>query len=48
LSKLQSIDYRKAVMYTLVCLVIFVLFMMAFYIGRMSAPQASTYNSYSY
>lgn len=48
-SKLQSIDYRKAVMYTLICLVIYILFMMAFYIGRMSASQApSTYSSYSY
>lgn len=48
-STLQSIDYRKAVMYTLVCLVIYVLFMIAFYIGRMSASQAPTaYSSYSY
>lgn len=48
-STLQSIDYRKAVMYTLVCLVIYILFMIAFYIGRMSASQApTTYSSYSY
>lgn len=48
-SKLQSINYRKAVMYTLVCLVIYVLFMIAFYIGRVSAPQTPTaYSSYSY
>jgi hypothetical protein len=47
LSTLKSIDYRKAVIYTLIFLIVYVLFMMAFYIGRMSAPQASTsYSSY--